>query len=113
VLLGRSEDERPIFALRVGDPNGPRVLVFGCIHGDERAGIAVAHALERVRTIDDVWIVPNLNPDGAALGMRQDGRGVDLNANWSSQWQAGESPGMSTTPAHGRSPSVRRASPAT
>jgi hypothetical protein len=93
VLLGRSEDGRAIVALRVGDPSGPRVLVFGCIHGDERAGIAVAHALERVRTADDVWIVPNLNPDGAALGTRLDGRGVDLNANWSSQWQGGGSPG--------------------
>ena len=92
MLLGRSEEGRPIVALRVGDPSGPRVLVFGCIHGDERAGIAVAHALERIHTVNDVWIVPNLNPDGSALGTRQDGRGVDLNANWSSQWQAGGSP---------------------
>jgi protein MpaA len=89
MLLGRSEDGRPIVALRVGDPNGRRVLVFGCIHGNEPAGIAVADALERVHTVNDVWIVPNLNPDGVALGTRQDGRGVDLNANWSSQWRAG------------------------
>jgi protein MpaA len=92
IVLGRSEAGRPIVALRVGDRNGPRVLVFGCIHGNERAGIAVAHALERTHTVDDVWIVPNLNPDGVALGTRQDGRGVDLNANWSSQWQAGGRP---------------------
>jgi protein MpaA len=93
MLLGRSEDGRPIVVVRVGDPNGPRVLVFGCIHGNEPAGIAVARALERVHTTDDVWIVPNLNPDGVALGTRQDARGVDLNANWSSQWQPGGSPG--------------------
>jgi protein MpaA len=92
MLLGRSEDGRRIVALRVGDPNGPRVLVFGCIHGNEPAGIAVARALERVHTVDDVWIVPILNPDGVAQGTRQDGRGVDLNANWSSQWQAGGHP---------------------
>jgi murein peptide amidase A len=92
MLLGQSEGSRPILALRVGDPSGPRVLVFGCIHGNEPAGIAIARALERVHTRDDVWIVPDLNPDGVAAGTRQDGRGVDLNANWSSGWQQGGRP---------------------
>lgn len=93
MLLGRSEDGRRIVGVRVGDPSGARVLVFGCIHGNETAGIAVARALERVHTVDDLWIVPDLNPDGVALGTRQDARGVDLNANWSSEWQAGGRPG--------------------
>jgi murein peptide amidase A len=91
-LLGRSYDGRPIYLVRVGDPDGPRLLVFGCIHGNEPAGIAVALALEHVRTSDDVWIVPDLNPDGVAAGSRQDARGVDLNSNWSSEWQQGGSP---------------------
>ena len=90
--LGRSEDGRPIVADRVGDPQGTRVLVVGCIHGNESAGIAVARALERVRTQLDLWIVPNLNPDGYARDTRQNGRGVDLNANWSSQWHGGGHP---------------------
>jgi protein MpaA len=92
VVLGRSEDGRPIVAVRVGNPDGPRVLVVGCIHGNETAGIAVARALERVRTRDDLWIVPVLNPDGVAAGTRQDARGVDLNANWSSEWERGGRP---------------------
>jgi protein MpaA len=92
MLLGRSEQGRAILAARAGNPNGPRVLVVGCIHGNETAGIAVARALERVRTGDDVWIVPDLNPDGVARGTRQDARGVDLNANWSSGWQRGGAP---------------------
>jgi protein MpaA len=91
--LGRSEDGRPIFVRRVGDARGAPVLVVGCIHGDECAGIAVARALERARTRAALWIVPDLNPDGYARGTRQDARGVDLNANWSSQWRGGGRPG--------------------
>jgi murein peptide amidase A len=90
--LGRSEGGRPIVAVRAGDPSGTGVLVVGCIHGTEGAGIAVARALERVNAHVDLWIVPNLNPDGYARGTRQDGRGVDLNANWSSQWRGGGRP---------------------
>jgi murein peptide amidase A len=89
VVLGRSEGGRRIVAIHAGDARSPRVLVVGAIHGNELAGIAVARALERIRTGADLWVVPDLNPDGAARGTRQDGRGVDLNANWSSQWRGG------------------------
>jgi protein MpaA len=86
VPLGRSERNRPIVAFHTGDPTGTPVLVVGCIHGTECAGTAIADALERVDTDLDLWVVPNLNPDGYAAGTRQDARGVDLNRNWSSQW---------------------------
>jgi protein MpaA len=92
VLLGRSERGRPIVAFHTGSPRGTPVLVFGCIHGTECAGLAIAHALEHVRTGLDLWIVPNLDPDGYAIGRRQNGRGVDLNANWSSGWRGGGRP---------------------
>lgn len=90
--LGVSEEGRPIFVRRAGDPHGTRVLAVGCIHGNEDAGISVARALARVRTSVDLWIIPDLNPDGRARGTRQDARGVDLNANWSSQWHGGGQP---------------------
>jgi protein MpaA len=90
--LGRSQDGRRIVAVRTGDPHGVRVLVVGCIHGNEPAGIAIARALEHVRTRADLWIVPVLNVDGLARGTRQDARGVDLNANWPAQWQGGGRP---------------------
>jgi protein MpaA len=35
----------------------------------------------------DLWVLSNLNPDGRALGVRQNGRGVDLNRNFSSGWR--------------------------
>jgi protein MpaA len=89
IALGRSENGRQIVAIHAGDGSGPPVLVVGAIHGNELAGIAVARALERVHAGASIWVVPDLNPDGAARGTRQDARGVDLNANWSSQWAAG------------------------
>jgi protein MpaA len=76
----------------VGDPSRPPTLIVGCIHGTECAGMAITRALEHAHTSADLWIVPNLNPDGRARGIRQNGRGVDLNANWSSQWQGGGRP---------------------
>jgi protein MpaA len=93
IVLGRSEGGRQIVAIHAGDGRRPLVLVVGAIHGNELAGIAVARALEGIGAGADIWVVPDLNPDGAVRGTRQNGRGVDLNANWSSQWRGGGRPG--------------------
>jgi protein MpaA len=90
VVLGRSEQGRPIVAWESGDPKASRrVLVVGCIHGNEPAGIAIANAVARaqVPADADVWVVPDLNPDGVAAGTRQNGRGVDLNRNFPYLWR--------------------------
>ena len=89
-LLGRSALGRPIWLRRLGDASAPRrVLVIGCIHGDECAGMAVTRRLLVSRAPRGVafWVVPNLNPDGLARGTRQNGRGVDLNRNFASEWR--------------------------
>ena len=63
-----------------------RVLVVGCVHGDECAGRAIVDRL-RERHGGAAAAAPsccssrNLNPDGLALGRRQNARGVDLNRN--------------------------------
>jgi protein MpaA len=89
-LLGRSVRGRPIEALELRAPH-PRAtaLVVGCIHGDERAGIAVARrvAAGPVLSGTDLWVVPNLNPDGAAADTRQNAHGVDLNRNFPWAWR--------------------------
>lgn len=94
ILLGRSELGAPIRAYRAGEPTHWRkVLVVGCIHGNECAGAAVVHALRRTRANADLWLVPNVNPDGRRRLVRVNGRGVDLNRNFPSEWRRRGRPG--------------------
>jgi protein MpaA len=90
-LLGETVQGRPIRVRHEGDPEEVRILVVGCIHGDECAGIRIAHRLLRgaPRPFVDLWVVPNLNPDGRAAGSRQNARGVDLNRNFPFRWRPG------------------------
>ena len=74
---------------RLGNASSPhKVLVVGCIHGNECAGSAVTHKLMRRKPPQgfDLWVIHCVNPDGRKLGVRQNGRGVDLNRNFGSQW---------------------------
>jgi protein MpaA len=91
VLLGHSALGRPIRAAERGSPTATStVLVVGCIHGNECAGMAVTRRLQdgapprRTR----LWLVPDLDPDGRIAGTRVNGRGVDLNRNFPSEWRA-------------------------
>ena len=83
--LGRSWEGRAIEVVRAGDPGNPhRVLVVGCVHGDECAGMAVTRRLIRLgrEAPVDLWVIQNLNPDGLAHGTRGNARGVDLNRDF-------------------------------
>jgi len=84
---GRSVRGRPIRALELGFRGRDRVLVVGCIHGNECAAQPVVRQLERSTPPRfDLWVVPSLNPDGQARRLRQNANGVDLNRNFPSQW---------------------------
>jgi murein peptide amidase A len=88
---GRSALGRRIGLRQYGDPAlAGEVLVFGCIHGDECAASEVRPLMPVSGcpdTASDVYFVPNLNPDGLALGTRLNGRGVDLNRNFPVAWK--------------------------
>jgi protein MpaA len=97
-VVGHSLQGRRIGMHQTGDPAlDGEVLVFGCIHGDECAGKAVQPRSPLTAYCpdpkSDVYVVPNLNPDGAALGSRLNSRGVDLNRNFSAGWRPIGSPG--------------------
>lgn len=84
-LLGRSGAGRRIRAFRIGNPAAKRrLLVFGCIHGDECEGTAVTRQLLGLaRPVAlDLWVVQNLNPDGFARRTRGNARGADLNRDF-------------------------------
>jgi murein endopeptidase len=99
VRIGRSVRGTGLMAVRAGDVGSPkRALVVGCIHGNECSGTAVTRILTRSSPAVDLWVVSQLNPDGFALGRRQNARGVDLNRNFPSEWRAGGQPWDSEYP---------------
>jgi murein endopeptidase len=84
LLLGRSPEGRPIHAYRLGNPAARKLLVVGTVHGNESAGMTVARRLLRVHPTPraELWIVPDLNPDGRAAGTRANAAGADLNRDF-------------------------------
>jgi len=95
-LTGHSVLGRPITARRLGRAGtGPTVLVVGAIHGNERAGIAIVRRLERDQASRRVqlWVLPDLNPDGVAADTRGNAHGVDLNRNFPWRWRPRTAPG--------------------
>jgi murein peptide amidase A len=85
VVIGHSVQGRPLRAYEVGEPaSATKVLVVGCIHGNERAGIPVARRLSRTHPSFDLWLLPDLNPDSRA---RANARGVDLNRDFTAHSQ--------------------------
>jgi len=66
------------------------VLVIGGLHGNEPVTPPTVRALVEADVPDDVeiWLVPEANPDGVAVGTRWNGNGVDLNRNFSWDWRS-------------------------
>jgi murein peptide amidase A len=87
--IGHSVDGRAIRPVVLGDPAAAhRVLVVGCIHGNEPAGMAIARRLIQAGAPPhtEIVVVVSLNPDNCGRGVRQNAHGVDLNRNFPSNW---------------------------
>jgi len=94
-VLTRSVEGRAIHVVEIG--RGPRwVAVIGGIHQGNEANTTdlVDLLLEHFRENPDLVpsgvglaLIPDLNPDGAVAGTRENANGVDLNRNWDADWQ--------------------------
>lgn len=94
--VGRSVQNRPIHAVRIGfaaEEDGsprPTVLVTAGVHANERGtregALRLIRELIQATTLDrfrvGVIVIPNVNPDGFAAWTRQNGNGVDLNRDF-------------------------------
>jgi hypothetical protein len=96
--IGESTRGLPIRLFMLGSGR-PRILVVGCVHGNECAGSVVATRLLHARPPrrGSIAVVQDLNPDGHAAKRRGNAHGVDLNRNFPGTWRSlptsGPSPG--------------------
>ena len=88
-VIGHTVKDRKIHAWRVGNPHARRkVVVMASMHGDELAPRQILRSIRDGRTVEDadIWLVPTVNPDGAAHNARKNAHGVDLNRNFPRKW---------------------------
>jgi carboxypeptidase T len=112
--IGRSLENRPIWALRIGERRGSehKLLFMGCHHAREWVSVEVPYLLAEhlVRNADlapvrrwlqrgEIWVAPMVNPDGHEFSRTQDrlwrknrrtnvdgSIGVDPNRNYGYMW---------------------------
>lgn len=93
-ILGYSSQNRPIYKIQTGDENKEWVVVLGRLHPPEVTGalalfpfvenlLSGTELAQRFRDKYNLLVIPNLNPDGVALGnWRHNANGFDLNRDW-------------------------------
>src|SRR5450432_3995037 len=110
VVLGHSVDGRRLVAQVIGPDSARRkVLLLGCIHGNECAGLRIlsAAAARRPPAGVQLWLVGELNPDGTAAGTRQNAHGVDLKPHLPLPWEPNPHPNFRSGPPAPSQPETR------
>ena len=88
--FGASVKGRPLKAYRIGDPTSSNVVVLiATMHGNEGGPIRILRNLLSGPAVTgaNIWVIPDLNPDGYVRGTRKNARGVDLNRNFPYDWR--------------------------
>lgn len=96
-VIGYSFRGREIFAFHTGESTGRQFISVYAVHAREwiTAYLALEHLKRGVGA--GGWIIPLLNPDGAAISQtskplwKANARGVDLNCNFDAEWGTGRS----------------------
>lgn len=105
-LIGMSREGRPLRSWAF-PATGPRLLIFGGIHGDEPASTEAVDELRQRLTAAgscgaraSIWVVPAVNPDGLAAGRKNAASDVDLNRNFpAANFARAHAPGYDPGPA--------------
>lgn len=97
--LAMSQQGRPIFKLESRGPSNEWLVILGRLHPPEITGalalfpfvetlLAPNDLADNFRKHYNVLVIPNLNPDGVAMGnWRHNANGIDLNRDWISLQQ--------------------------
>ncbi|MSP55145.1 MAG: hypothetical protein EXR69_06010 [Myxococcales bacterium] len=103
VDIGVSREGRPISALRISAAAHPThaLRILATHHGNEPVGAFVALDIAERLIADptlipygaEVWVVPDVNPDGLEARSRENALGVDLNRNYDYEWGLAINPG--------------------
>jgi hypothetical protein len=100
IVIGESVEKRQQEVFRFGRGPVNKLIVAGIHGGSEWNTVLLANQLiaylndhpERIPADTSLFILPDINPDGAARAHGVDGRvnanGVDLNRNWPYNWKA-------------------------
>jgi hypothetical protein len=88
--IGRSVQGRDLSLLAWGSGNDVAIVVVGNIQGDQSLTRSLVHAIDgQYQEYSDsfprpvaLYLIPSINPDGAAVDSRYNAQGVDLNRNW-------------------------------
>ena len=67
--------------------SGKRILLIGCIHGNEKAGILVSikvlnEIFLKTTLVNTLLCIPTVNPDGNNLDTRTNSNKIDINRNF-------------------------------